>query len=402
MKPERLIDAIGELDDALIDEARRIDNPRKRRGIGQYLAIGGSLAACIAVIALAFSPRWLGSGDTPGGPGPQIEQPEVTAETAGPEQTPESEPTPDPVIEPEEDLPSFVYRFNFGSNVGMYNASHGLYSMGFEDFGTVKVLPVYEKPVLNGEEMVLRIQEVTEIMGIDLLVVTGTDDEAVAEKDGVYIRIQPDGNMTIEFFHAEALPEALLYITRELWSGSYMIPDSNEERKMSNEMFARLLGLAPYTKISRGGSYDENNQFHYQYASIENRVNSNSSDEDKAKMITDYVFGSIYLYAVENGSQDDPLWRMEIGSIGDAISVGNHPLITAQQAYDLLLEGCYLTDEPYILPDAELVRYMDLTYHIGTFEGKECYLPYYRFWTDDEAVLYVPAIENHVLPSVWP
>lgn len=89
--------------------------------------------------------------------------------------------------------------------------------------------------------------------------------------------------------------------------------------------------------------------------------------------------------------------------------VGNYPIISAEEARDLLLKGNYITSVPYEIPGGEYVRRVELVYRNGDYE--EFYMPFYKFYVElpeeerdhglkDYGVYYVPAVEGSYLSDM--
>lgn len=91
--------------------------------------------------------------------------------------------------------------------------------------------------------------------------------------------------------------------------------------------------------------------------------------------------------------------------------VGDYPIITAQQAAELLEDGYYITTVPYEMPGMEYVKKVELVYRADSQEVY--YMPYYRFYTElpQEAegdmntygAYYVPAVSPEYISDmpVW-
>ena len=91
---------------------------------------------------------------------------------------------------------------------------------------------------------------------------------------------------------------------------------------------------------------------------------------------------------------------------------GEYPVISVQEAKELLLNGNYITTVPYEMPGKEYIARVELVYRKGTYETY--YMPYYRFYVEvpyeerenglkTYGAYYVPAVEGKYLTEmpVW-
>ena len=92
--------------------------------------------------------------------------------------------------------------------------------------------------------------------------------------------------------------------------------------------------------------------------------------------------------------------------------VGDYPIISAEEATDLLLNGNYITTVPCSMPGQEYIAGVDLVYRSGKYE--EYFMPYYRFYVElpeqeqedglkDYGAYYIPAVLAEYLTNmpVW-
>lgn len=92
--------------------------------------------------------------------------------------------------------------------------------------------------------------------------------------------------------------------------------------------------------------------------------------------------------------------------------IGDYPIITAEEARRLLLEGHYITSVPEELPGEEYIARVELVYRTGRLDT--VFMPYYRFLVELPAealenglktfgAFYVPAVQSEYLENmpVW-
>lgn len=113
------------------------------------------------------------------------------------------------------------------------------------------------------------------------------------------------------------------------------------------------------------------------------------------------------------GSDEGKLSIIRLYSTDLSEKVGDYPIIASEAAQKLLLEGRYITNVPYELPEGEqYIKKVELLYLTGGRE--EYFMPYYRFLVElpQEAqenglhcygAYYVPAVEEACLTGlpVW-
>lgn len=133
---------------------------------------------------------------------------------------------------------------------------------------------------------------------------------------------------------------------------------------------------------------------------------------DKGDSLVDTLINYNFRRAAFCGDDEGKLFIIRLYSTDLSEKAGDYPIITAQAAQKLLLEGRYITNVPYELPGKQYVKEVELIYLTG---GREAYfMPYYRFLVEiPEAArenglniygaYYVPAVEEAYLTGlpVW-
>ncbi|MBP3435412.1 MAG: hypothetical protein J6K62_03680 [Clostridia bacterium] len=129
--------------------------------------------------------------------------------------------------------------------------------------------------------------------------------------------------------------------------------------------------------------------------------------EDVTESMVNYAFHRIRFYGNEDGSLSQASFY---GGTRDAV-VGDYPIITVDEAEKLLIEGRYLTSVPDAFPGAEAIGKVELVYRVDSRE--EFFIPYYRFYVKlDEShdieelnlitygTYYVPAVSGEYIENV--
>jgi hypothetical protein len=124
--------------------------------------------------------------------------------------------------------------------------------------------------------------------------------------------------------------------------------------------------------------------------------------------IINYHFNRVYFHPDDYGR----LCRIRIEKTDLSHKVGDYPIISLEDAKELLFDGKYITTVPYILTDKDKVAKAELVYRNGGTE--KYYMPYYKFFIElpnenlknglkDFGVYYVPAVESKYISNmpVW-
>lgn len=128
---------------------------------------------------------------------------------------------------------------------------------------------------------------------------------------------------------------------------------------------------------------------------------------DISEQIASYNFGKVHFWADENGN-------LHISrSCRENETVGLYPIITADEAMDLLVEGKYVTSVCTEFGGKEKVKKVEIVYHVSNLS--ETFVPYYRFYVEIEnsgdigetfpgmktyGTYYVPAVESKYISDM--
>ena len=217
----------------------------------------------------------------------------------------------------------------------------------------------------------------------------------IGNSDGIQIEVDAFLTADISFEPAVSLPDSLEFSHY----ASYEQISAVAEYLL--ETYPALIGAEnPQTNIS-GGEYDLYRRQKYSISFFD----ADGTDTDR---ILHYNFNETAFSCDDDGKLF--LARVSRPDLSDKI--GDYPIISAEQAEELLLNGNYLTSVPYELPGAGYIKKAELIYRTGTQES--CYMPYYRFYVElpEESAedgmktygaYYVPAVSGEYLASmpVW-
>lgn len=129
---------------------------------------------------------------------------------------------------------------------------------------------------------------------------------------------------------------------------------------------------------------------------------------DETEKIINYNFNRIEFHCDDDGKLFIArLYRPDLTA-----KAGDYPLISVQEAKELLLNGNYISDVMYELMGEEYIKKTELIYRLGVHE--EYFMPYYRFYVELPQVekndgmktygaFYVPAVKGAYISNmpVW-
>ena len=464
---EKLFEIIGEVDEGLVPD----NTPRKKNNLLKFTAIGGGVcaAALIGVVALHSAlvekppvsdyPSTSDSSvsvdnesSTPVQSSAPVQEQSSTPEQGNTESTPtESTVTPEHSGDILPIYSEVTYERTDGQEILSPTMEVG--GMGFEGYMAfdiselddsnpwsaemeISTLPVFRNSsytvgmggmgiYLTEEEMLRMATAVADAMGTP---VVSTEVEYVSDVirnlppemqiDGVYcfsavcdgsalgaetveMDIYGDGSIRIMFGEGLPLPDG--------YSMTYHdTTDEQAEKTLAylKEKFSRLIPFESYVN-STGGDYNIHAQ---QYRSYEFLDVTGDTPEEQ---IVSYNFRSV-MFAPDDEGELMVIWLEN--PLCCAEYMGDYPIITAEKAQEMLLDGKFITTVPIdYATDGKItenaIAKVELIYRTG---NDACYLPYYRFYVElsddwhgewaegmkDFGAFYVPAISEEYLTDV--
>ena len=402
MKAEQLSDALNDLDDDIIEETGKLREARKRRG-GTWKRWAAA-AACLCVAAAVVAVQRLGRGTVDPAPTSPIHM------------EPQLFPLPLPEL-------GGVYGFE---GILLYDISQlglGPWNESME----LTRLPVYENrsydltglPVGLGEYAILERLEAAaraldaEILDLEYEWADGSTNEMPAgtglisdqmpedlppvvritgRGDGIKIAAYADGEVEVTFEGGLPLPE-----------GYRFADDATDEETEAvltylAERFSTLLGFSQ-PRLALSGDYTFGGTFRRTDAMYDGGA-------DSVEAILNYSFRQAMFFPDDDGNLTDISFS---DGLACARELGDYPIITADEARTMLLNGNYITSVPYKLSGGEYVAGVELAYRNSRTD--EYFLPYYRFFVElpEEArdnglktygVYYVPAVWERYIANM--
>ena len=402
MKSERILNAMGNIDDDLV-EAAQPPVQAKRRGWVKWAAA----AACLAAALLGGFALY--------------------SRTAVPD-------TADlPVLDltPKEGANAYGFEGYMAYDISELSSANP-----WTESMDLKTLPVFRNPVdydragapsapvsaETMEAMKARLLETAERLGLENVQVTDNapsqeeidavtekfasvgekvpggyfePTEVVAEQDGIKLTVGADLAVRIEFDPAIDLPGEVHFS----YNGTYEETKAAAEYLL--ERYRDLLDMEkPQVSLTGGDyTYDGEQMFGIEFF---------DAAGDKTQQIVNYNFNTARFARNDEGK----LWIIRLDRPDLSQKVGDYPIISVKEARELLCTGHYITTVPEEFPGEEHIARVELIYRNSRHD--QYLMPYYRFYVEvpDMArdnglktfgTYYVPAVSGEFLTGmpVW-
>ncbi len=217
----------------------------------------------------------------------------------------------------------------------------------------------------------------------------------IAEKNGIEIEVDASLTAKITFDPAVTLPDGYVFS----YDSSY--DDIASVAEYLKETYKDLLGMDNPQINIYGGDYDIDLQQSY-------KIEFYNAANNLTDLILNYNFNRTAFYCDENGD----LYMARIFQPNLSKKVADYPIISAEEAKELLLNGNYITTVPYEMPGENYIAKRELVYR--TSKHEKYYMPYYRFYVElpdmkkDNGiklygVYYVPAVNKAYITDmpIW-
>ena len=202
------------------------------------------------------------------------------------------------------------------------------------------------------------------------------------------IEIQSNGTVvsTYNGFDGEELPDDISFTYTETSEG-----DAYRAISYICQNYCDFLDKGNTTFVT-SGDYTFDGEFSRNY-----RIYDFSGDEISDML--NFAFNEVQLAPNDEG-------KLMLIRINDKLScaekIGDYPIISTEEAKDMLLDGGYITTAPYEMPGKKYIAKAELIYRSGT--GENIWMPYYRFLVElpemaqenglkNFGAYYVPAVE---------
>ncbi|HBA49591.1 MAG TPA: hypothetical protein DCZ91_17705 [Lachnospiraceae bacterium] len=220
----------------------------------------------------------------------------------------------------------------------------------------------------------------------------------ITEADGM--KIEVDQYMTASVYFEPAIELPAEY--RFNYSASY--EELEKTAGYLEEEFREFMGMEQPRQDINGGGYDIYFRQQYKIAFYE-------TGEDAVEQILQYNFNRVSFACDDEGK----LFLARIYRPDISEKEGDYPIITAEEARELLTDGSYVTTVPGEMPGEKYIRAVELVYRTGNWDLY--YMPYYRFTVElpnpygvaggekedglkSYGAYYVPAVESEYLEDM--
>ena len=397
MKAWRLLRAVGEIDDDLIEQA---ESYRRRRNSVPWLAA----AACLALVLGAAV--WRAGLLAPSSPSASSSAAALGLPL----------------------LPAASTDTGMGfEGVEVCTASDYRPLNALADGEALpETMPVYrnaswlERPDLDAMEA--RLWEVAALYGVtegepvrtdntppdDELdrIIRGIEEKGFAVSDQMFsgsVQLDADGlSFSVSKSGAVRVTTEMPDLGAQTVDGTAFDPDAAAQSLL--EALSDVLGLSDPEAVVTGGNVDINGNVKYEILFA-------ARADDAAARAEERSLNAVWL-GVFPKEEGEPL-TVWYNAYDRSEKLGDYPIVTPDEALRLLENGNCITTVPGALPSADDVRAVELVYRAP---GEAVYQPYYRLWAEVEpeglapregvvtlGAYYVPAVESQYLEElpVW-
>lgn len=396
MKNEKLLDAIGKIDDELISGAVNDTKVKKKNAWIKW----GAVVACFALMVFAGT-RLL----------PQ-DEPGLSSDL--------------PMLSISENAPSMGYEGYMA-----YDISELVNANPWDEASELSTLPVYQNSLTYDENHIASgadfdkmrefILEVAGRLGLDETELTVTDNapdegarqetierfqsvgaavpdgyfdptKLIIEADGSKIEVDQSMTATVSFDPAVPLPKEYNFTH----FASY--DDKTAVAEYLKSKYGDFIGIDNPQANIYGGDYNVDGQQMYS-------IEFFNATGNESEQLINYNFNRVTFHCNDEGE----LFIARIYQPDLSQKVGDYPIINLARAGELLLKGNYLTTAPYGIAGSEYIKKVELVYRTGEYE--EYYMPYYRFYVElpeeerenglkTYGAYYVPAVDSSYISNM--
>ncbi len=228
---------------------------------------------------------------------------------------------------------------------------------------------------------------------------TGIPDDFVdrieADFGSITIELQSNGGIVARYndFDGVELPEGYSFTHSNTTEG-----EAFESIKYIYENYGDIIDLEEAT-------FTTSKEYTFSGEEIRN-YNIYDFSGDEINDMLNFAFGEVRLAPNDEG-------KLMLIRVNDKLScaekIGNYPIISPEEAKDMLLEGGYITTVPYEMPGKKYISKVELIYRSGT--GENIWMPYYRFLVElpememenglkNFGAYYVPAVEPEYISGL--
>ena len=216
--------------------------------------------------------------------------------------------------------------------------------------------------------------------------------ELVIKAEGIIIEVDQSMTAKVSFDPAVSLPEEYNFTHFASYEDKVAVADYLKSE------YCELIGIDDPQVNIYGGDYNIYNQQSY-------FIEFFDAGDSVVEQIINYNFNRVAFSCDDNGD----LSIISIYQPNLSKKIGDYPIISSEQAKELLLTGNYISTVPYRLSGTEFIKKVELIYRTGAHE--EYYMPYYRFYVElpkeeqknglkTYGAYYVPAVESSYISNM--
>lgn len=239
-----------------------------------------------------------------------------------------------------------------------------------------------------------RAEEIAQRLGLSGFTITeSAEDLAVGEAEGATIRAYGNQRDQVEFDPARPLPLELKFTYHDS-----SCADMEAVGEYLKGEYAEFLDMAEPVVNVTGGDYNIYGQQSYNLCFYDGAGSA-------AERMAARDLKSMWFCCNAEGE----LWLLWLDCYDLSQKAGDYPVITAEEAEELLVQGHYATSVPCELPGREYIAKVELMYRSSPMD--QYFIPYYRFYVElpemktknglnTYGAYYVPAVEGKYLTNM--
>lgn len=222
-----------------------------------------------------------------------------------------------------------------------------------------------------------------------------TPTKLIINSQGIEIEADSSMTATVHFEPALTVPSEYNFTHFSSYN------DKCDVAEYLKTKYKSLIGIENPQADIFGGYYNIYGQQQYSVGFFED-------GQDKTEKIINYNFNRVTFANDDDGK----LFIVRICQPDLSVKAGDYPVISSNEARQLLIKGNFITTVPYEFSGEEFVEKTELIYR--TDKNEKYFMPYYRFYVElpelkqedglkTYGIYYVPAVESEYISDmpVW-
>lgn len=222
-----------------------------------------------------------------------------------------------------------------------------------------------------------------------------TPTKLIINSQGIEIEADSSMTATVHFEPALAVPSEYNFTHFSSYN------DKCDVAEYLKTKYKSLIGIENPQADIFGGDYNIYGQQQYSVGFFED-------GQDKTEKIINYNFNRVTFANDDDGK----LFIVRICQPDLSVKAGDYPVISSNEARQLLIKGNFITTVPYEFSGEEFIEKTELIYR--TDKNEKYFMPYYRFYVElpelkqenglkTYGIYYVPAVESEYISDmpVW-